>query len=72
MNHEFPEKYGEYRKKASFLIPLPKYIKSLFTFPMRVVFKKELPENKREILTLLVYYGVIIISISLLLDLFFW
>jgi len=69
MNHKFPEVYAEYRKKSSFLFPLPKFIKSIFTFPMRFLFKKDLPETRKEILTILSYYGILIILISLLLDL---
>jgi len=68
MNDKFPEKYTEYRKKVSFLIPMPKIFKSIFTMPMRVVFKKDLPENRKEILFLLIYYGLLIISISILLN----
>jgi protein-S-isoprenylcysteine O-methyltransferase Ste14 len=68
MIEKFPEKFVEYRKKASFLIPMPKKLKSLFTMPIRIVFKKELPENRREILFLLAYYGLLIISISILLN----
>lgn len=68
MSNKFPEEYAEYRKRTSFLIPLPKFIKTLFTYPMRLLFKKDLPENRREIITLLIYYGIIIIVISLFLD----
>ncbi|TKJ23977.1 MAG: hypothetical protein CEE43_02095 [Promethearchaeota archaeon Loki_b32] len=68
MNDKFPEKYAEYRKKVSFLIPMPKIFKSIFTMPMRLVFKKDLPENRKEILFLLVFYGLLIIFISFLLN----
>ncbi len=68
MNNKFPEKYSEYQKKVSFLIPIPKIFKSIFTMPMRLVFKKDLPENRKEILFLLVFYGLLIIFISFLLN----
>ena len=68
MNDKFPEKFAEYRKKVSFLIPMPKKFKSLFTMPMRVVFNKDLPENRKEILFLLIYYGLLISFISILLN----
>ena len=68
MKDKFPEKYPEYQKKASFLIPIPKIFKSLLTLPMRLVFKRDLPENRKEILFLLFFYGSLIILISFLLD----
>ncbi len=68
MSKKFPEKYAEYQKKVSFLFPLPKTVKTVFTMPMRLVFKKDLPENRKEILFLLVFYGLLLIVISILLN----
>jgi hypothetical protein len=64
MNNKHQEFYTEYQKKVSFLIPLPKKVRSAFTFPMRIVFKKDLPQNLLEILFLLCSYGTLIILIS--------
>lgn len=68
MYNKFPEKYDEYRKKTPFLIPLPNFIKIIVTAPLRLVFKKDLPKNRKEIIFLLGFYGSIIIIISLLLN----
>lgn len=68
MSDKFPEKYAEYRKKTPFLIPLPNFIKIIVTSPLRFVFNKNLPENRKEITFLLVFYGSIIIIFSLLLN----
>ena len=68
MKEKFPEKYPKYQKRTSFLIPIPKFIQSIITLPIRLLFKKELPENRKEILFLLFFYGVLIILISLLFD----
>ncbi|MFX1457235.1 MAG: methyltransferase family protein [Promethearchaeota archaeon] len=65
MSHKFPEQYAEYQEKASFLIPFPKIFKSALRFPIRYFFKKETPESAKEELVLLLFYGVIIILISL-------
>ncbi|MFX1588542.1 MAG: methyltransferase family protein [Promethearchaeota archaeon] len=70
MDNRFPEKYDEYRKKTPFLIPLPNFIKTIITAPLRLVFKRDLPKNRKEIIFLLAFYGSVIIIFSLLLNLF--
>ncbi len=70
MNNKFPEKYDGYQKKTPFLIPLPNFIKITVTAPLRLVFKRDLPKNRKEIIFLLAFHGSIIIIFSLLLNLF--
>ncbi len=61
---KFPESYAAYRRKTSFLIPLPKYIKLLFLEPSRIFCKKEFPENRRKVFFIVLFWGMVIIVIS--------
>jgi len=58
------EHYQEYRTKAPFLMPLPKFISNLMSAPVRIVLKKDWPENGREIVITVVLYSVILMFLS--------
>ncbi|MBN1426190.1 HEAT repeat domain-containing protein [Candidatus Fermentibacteria bacterium] len=46
--------YGAYRKRASFLIPLPRFVRTALAAPIRLLFGKSVPERKGEIAAVLV------------------
>lgn len=71
MNKKYPEKYKVYRERTSFLIPLPKSLKSIVSFPIRFILRKNFPETKKEVLLVVTLYGVILIGLSLLFSLMF-
>lgn len=59
------EEYITWRTKTPFLIPLPRVLTSVILFPTRMVLKKEWPENNKEIILILIIYGIILILSSL-------
>lgn len=71
MSKKYPEKYKIYRERTSFLIPLPKSLKSIVSFPIRFILRKNFPETKKEVLLVVTLYGVILIGLSLLFSLMF-
>ncbi|MFX0054897.1 MAG: methyltransferase family protein [Promethearchaeota archaeon] len=58
------EQYLEYRAKTPFLIPLPESISNLITAPIKLVLKKDWPENGREIVVTVILYSVILMLLS--------
>jgi len=72
MKNRYNENYLNYQAKVPFMVPLPKKIKSILLFPMRKMFKKDLPENRKEILFIIMFYGGILILISLFFEVFGW
>ncbi len=72
MKNRYNENYLDYQAKVPFMVPLPKKIKSILLFPMRKMFKKDLPENRKEILFIIMFYGGILILISLFFEVFGW
>ncbi|TKJ23027.1 MAG: hypothetical protein CEE43_04740 [Promethearchaeota archaeon Loki_b32] len=64
MKKKYSENYINYQKETPFLFPLPKTIKSILMFPLRKVFKKNFPENKKEVLFIVSFYGGILVLIS--------
>ncbi|MFX1395672.1 MAG: DUF1295 domain-containing protein [Promethearchaeota archaeon] len=70
MNESNPEVYGDYRSRTQFLIPLPKFVRNALLFPLKKVFKKDFPENGKEIFFIILFYGGICVLISFILILF--
>ncbi|UCE07034.1 MAG: HEAT repeat domain-containing protein [bacterium] len=58
------EAYESYCRRTSFLLPLPRFVSKLFSTPLRLIFKKEYPERKREVFTMITFYTVFTIAIS--------
>lgn len=58
------EAYQSYCRRTSFLLPLPRFVSKIFSAPLRLFFKKEYPERKREVFTMLAFYTVFTIAIS--------
>jgi len=59
MTRRYGAKYLEYRGRTAFMIPLPRGISSLVTFPARFLLKKEWSESKREVICVTATYGTI-------------
>lgn len=58
------EKFESYQKKAPFLFPLPGFIVKFFTLPLKIIFRKEYPERKREIVSVLAIYTIFCLGVS--------
>jgi len=58
------ETYQSYCRRTSFLLPLPHFVSKLFSAPLRLFFKKEYPERKREVFAMIVFYTIFTIAIS--------
>lgn len=58
------EAYQSYCRRTSFLLPLPRFVSKVFSAPLRLFFKKEYPERKREVFTVLAFYIIFTIVIS--------
>lgn len=70
MKQEHLEKYSIYQKKTPFLVPLPKSIKSILIFPLKLVYRKHFPEDKKEVLFIILFWGGVIILFSLIMVVF--
>lgn len=64
MKRAFGDVYDAYRRKAPFLIPLPRFIARASGWPLRLMFKKPYPERKKEIAAVLAFYAVLVLGIS--------
>lgn len=64
MRRERGEEYESYCRRTPFLFPLPRFVSKIFSVPLRLIFKKDHPERKREILAVLVFYTVLCIVLS--------
>lgn len=47
--------YDEYRRKTSFLLPLPRFLRAALAAPNHLLFRKSFPERKGEIAVVLVF-----------------
>jgi len=73
MIRQHTEEYIPWRERTSFLVPLPRRIKSFITYPMRKLIKKEWPENNKDIVVVLLIYGGIVVLLSVpLVNYFIW
>ncbi|MFW9913537.1 MAG: methyltransferase family protein [Candidatus Thorarchaeota archaeon] len=58
------EQYLSYRTKVPFLMPLPRSISKLMSAPVRIVLKKDWPENGRDVVITVILYTVILMLLS--------
>jgi len=65
MVKEHGEKYIKYCNNTPFMLPLPKLLVTLITAPARLLLKKNWPENGKEIVYVIVVYGIMLIVLSL-------
>jgi len=68
MIEEHGEKYLKYRGSAPFMLPVPKLLSELITFPVKVLLKKKLPENRKEIAYTALTYGVMLTLLTYVFD----
>ena len=62
MKQKFPDEYENYKQQAPFLFPVPKFLSRIFTLPVRLLFKKDQPENVKEIIIVFfVFLGLLIL-----------
>ncbi len=64
MQKEHGESYTSFRNKTPFLFPFPRFIRKLFSLPLKIIFKKEYPDQKREILSVIAFYTFLCLLIS--------
>ena len=64
MRRELGTEYTSYCNRTPFLIPLPRFISRIILIPQRIIFKREQFERKRGILTVLVFYTVLCMVLS--------
>ncbi len=65
MSQRDKETYLSYKNSAPFMLPLPKTLVNLATAPFRILFKKNQPENTKEIVGTFAVYCLILILLSL-------
>lgn len=59
----YGKSYSRYRESSPFMLPLPKFISSSITAPIRILFKSNLPKRRKEIVcTFAVYLVILILS----------
>lgn len=64
MRDRVGESYEAYRRKTPFLFPLPGFLSRPFTLPSRMLFKKELPERRHEVVIVLLVFAALLLGAS--------
>jgi protein-S-isoprenylcysteine O-methyltransferase Ste14 len=64
MKRLFGEAYDDYRRKTSFLFPLPRLLRTALSAPNRLLFKKSVPEKRGEVAVVLVLATAILMIVS--------
>jgi protein-S-isoprenylcysteine O-methyltransferase Ste14 len=72
MTKNVGEEYREYRDRTPFLFPMPKFVSSVIASPIRLLLKKDRPENSREVIVVFLVYTVIMVLLSLPFVLLSW
>ncbi|MFX0198591.1 MAG: methyltransferase family protein [Candidatus Hodarchaeota archaeon] len=65
MSKRDKDAYLKYRASAPFMFPIPKPVSSLVTAPIRILFGKNQPENRKEILGTFAIYCLLFVLLSL-------
>ncbi len=65
MNKRDAVVYLKYKESAPFMFSVPKFVSSLVTAPIRILFGKKQPENRKEIIGTFLVYCLIFIALSL-------
>jgi protein-S-isoprenylcysteine O-methyltransferase Ste14 len=66
MKEIYGKSYDAYRKKTPFLFPLPKLLKSVLLFPIRLITGKDWPETRGQVAKSLLIYTICLMLISLI------
>jgi len=64
--------YNQWRDKTPFMFPLPNLASKLLIMPVKVVLKKEWPENGRDIVFVILFYGMVLVLLSTLYSILFY
>ncbi len=64
MRRRHGEAYETYRRSAPFLFPVPRVVSRLFSSPIRALFGTERPERTREVVAIVAFYTVLLVSVS--------
>ena len=64
MRKRHGEAYEAYRRSAPFLLPLPRPVERFFAAPLRILFKKEQPDRRREVATVVGLWMVLLMAVS--------
>ncbi len=65
MKEKYGDEYEKYRKRTSFLVPVPKLIKSFINIPAKLFLKEEFPSTKMQAAGVTSLYTAILILLSL-------
>ncbi|MCW4026280.1 MAG: hypothetical protein NWE76_02195 [Candidatus Bathyarchaeota archaeon] len=65
MSKRDKDAYLRYKESAPFMFPVPKIVASLVAAPFRLVFGKNRPENRKEIVGAFVIYCLVLVLLSL-------
>jgi protein-S-isoprenylcysteine O-methyltransferase Ste14 len=65
MGRERGAEYEAYRANTPFLFPIPRFVSLAITAPVRLLLRKDRPENGRELLVIAAIYLVILVILSL-------
>jgi protein-S-isoprenylcysteine O-methyltransferase Ste14 len=65
MKELYGDSYQSYRKKAPFLFPLPKWLKSALLFPIRIIVGKDWPETRGQVAGTISIYTICLMLLSL-------
>ncbi len=58
------DKYRDYMKRTSFIIPLPSIVKKIILLPVKTLFGKNYPERRIEVLIVILLYTLLLILLS--------
>lgn len=65
MRKEDSQRYLQYTDSAPFMFPIPKFVSSVVTFPIRLLLKKNRPETGKELVATFAIYAALLILLSL-------
>jgi protein-S-isoprenylcysteine O-methyltransferase Ste14 len=65
MRKEDRERYSQYTASAPFMFPVPKFVSTVVTFPIRLLLKKYRPETGKELVATFAVYSTILVLLSL-------
>jgi len=60
------QEYETYRRRVSFMLPMPRFVSKIASFPMRLIIRKEYPERKREVAATIALYTAMLIALSVI------
>ncbi len=72
MSKRDSEGYSKYKASAPFMFSFPRFITSVITAPIRILFKKNQPETGKELIATFAVYSIILIVLSLPFVLLHW